>query len=679
MASGGEPPTKTVRRDSLPSAGAARVVIESVTPQVDGGRFPVKRVVGDEVVVEAVIFADGHDQLNATLRYSAPGSGVWVETPLERLKNDRWSGAFPVEQVGQYAYTVEAWIDHYGSWSKGLEKKLQAGQSVPLELREGADLISASGERAAGEERRQLDEAAAVLVDESLPERLRAERALQARLRALVAKHAPRLHPTRFERELQVVVDPVVARFSSWYEMFPRSCASEPGKHGTLRDCAARLDRIQDMGFDVLYLPPIHPIGRTHRKGKNNALESTPEDPGSPWAIGGEAGGHKAIHPELGTPEDFRYLISEAKRREISVALDVAFQCSPDHPYVKDHPQWFRQRPDGSIQYAENPPKKYQDIYPLNFETDDWQSLWLELRSVFEFWAREGVRIFRVDNPHTKSFRFWEWCITSLKTEWPEMIFLAEAFTRPSVMYYLAKLGFTQSYNYFPWRNTAYELTQYLTEVTRSEIREYFRPNLWPNTPDILPQFLQFGGPPAFMIRLILAATLGASYGVYGPAFEMCENTPREPGSEEYLNSEKYEIRHWDLSSAQNISGLMRRLNQIRKSNPAFYTNDKLEFHPCDNEQLLAFSKQSKDGQNLVLMVVNLDPRHTQRGWVSLPLASWGIGARDTFQAHDLLTDAHYLWTGERNYVELNPTFVPAHIFRVRRFVRTEHDFDYFL
>lgn len=675
----GETPNQTTHRDSLPTAGAVRVIIEAVMPQIDGGRFPVKRVVGDNVVVEADIFADGHDQLAAVVRYSAPGSGVWVEVPLERLANDRWRGSFNVDQVGQYTYTVEAWVDHFASWSRAIEKKAQVGQGITVELLEGAGLIRKAAARSFGDERKQLEEAASVLEDQDVPERLRAERALNARLRALVARHAIRLSPARFEPELHLVVDPPIARFGAWYEMFPRSCAKEPGMHGTLRDCAALLGRVQEMGFDVLYLPPIHPIGRTHRKGKNNALTSGPEDPGSPWAIGGEEGGHKSIHPQLGGMADFRDLVAEASRRQIHVAMDVAFQCSPDHPYVREHPEWFKHRADGSIQYAENPPKKYQDIYPLDFESEDWPALWRELRSVFEFWANEGVRVFRVDNPHTKSFRFWEWCIASLKAQWPDMIFLSEAFTRPKVMYYLAKLGFTQSYNYFPWRNTSHEISQYLTEVTRTEVREYFRPNLWPNTPDILPQFLQFGGPPAFMIRLILAATLGASYGVYGPAFETCESTPREPGSEEYLNSEKFEIRNWNLSQAQNLSGLMARLNHIRRSNPAFFLNDTLEFHVSDNDQLIAYSKQSNDQQNLVLVVVNLDPRHTQRGWISLPLESWGLKPHDTFQAHDLLTDAHYLWTGPRNYVELNPTFVPAHIFRIRRFVRTEHDFDYFL
>lgn len=664
---------------SLPSAGAARVIIESITPELDGGRFPIKRVIGEEVVVEASIFCDGHDLLSAVLRYLRPDSSVWVEVPLEKLQNDSWKGRFTVDQLGIYRYTVQAWVDHFGTWRRGLEKKVQAGQSIPLELQEGAAFLSAAALAASEADRAQLEAAAGVLLDVSLHERLRAERAFDQRLRALVAKHSPRVHPSSFERELRVVVDPPIARFGAWYELFPRSCANTPGAHGTLRDCAAQIPRIHGMGFDVLYLPPIHPIGNAYRKGKNNSLESGPNDPGSPWAIGGKDGGHKSIHHELGTIDDFHALVAEAGNHQIQLALDVAFQCSPDHPYVKEHPQWFKHRPDGSIQYAENPPKKYQDIYPLDFETEDWQALWRELKSVFEFWAGHGIRIFRVDNPHTKSFRFWEWCITGLKAQWPEMVFLSEAFTRPKVMYYLAKLGFTQSYNYFPWRNTRYELTEYFTELTRGEMREFFRPNLWPNTPDILPQFLQFGGPPAFRIRLVLAATLGASYGIYGPAFELCENSPREPGAEEYLNSEKYELRQWDFSKPENLSGLIARLNAIRRANPAFHSNDTLEFHGADNDQLLVFSKRSVDDQSLVLVVVNLDPRHVQRGWVSLPLASWGIGPHDTFQAHDLLTDAYYLWTGERNYVELNPAFVPAHIFHIRRFLRNEHDFDYFL
>jgi starch synthase (maltosyl-transferring) len=404
-----------------------------------------------------------------------------------------------------------------------------------------------------------------------------------------------------------------------------------------------------------------------------------PGEPGSPWAIGASEGGHKSIHPELGTLEDFRALVRAVRDRNMHIALDIAFQCSPDHPYVREHPDWFRRRPDGSIQYAENPPKKYQDIYPINFETPDWRALWSELKSIFEFWIEQGVLIFRVDNPHTKSFRFWEWCIGELKRAHPELIFLSEAFTRPKVMYHLARLGFTQSYNYFPWRNTKPELTAYLTELTQTDLREFFRPSLWPNTPDILPQYLQYGGRTAFMARLILAATLGASYGIYGPAFEFCESRPRESGSEEYLNSEKYEIRHWEMDPPGNLTGLISRINQIRRENPALHGNDTLHFHRIENEQIIAYSKNTPDLENIVIIVVNLDPHHAQSGWLDLSLEPLGLKRNETYQVHDLLTEARYLWNGPRNYVELKPHFLPAHIFRLRRHVRTEHDFDYFI
>jgi len=433
------------------------------------------------------------------------------------------------------------------------------------------------------------------------------------------------------------------------------------------------------MGFDVLYLPPIHPIGRNFRKGKNNALTTTPEDPGSPWAIGAAEGGHKAIHPQLGTLEDFRRFVTKAQEYGIELALDLAYQCTPDHPYVQAHPQWFRHRPDGSIQYAENPPKKYQDIYPIDFETEDWQALWEELKSIVQFWIDQGVRIFRVDNPHTKSFYFWEWMISDIRKSHPDVLFLSEAFTRPKVRYRLAKLGFSQSYTYFAWRNTKQELTQYLTELTQTEVREYFRPNFWPNTPDILTEYLQFGGRPAFVARLVLAATLGSNYGIYGPAFELCENRPREAGSEEYLDSEKYEIRHWDLDHPESLKEIIGRVNRIRRENPALQSNERLLFHEIDNDQLICYSKHSEDGANVMVVVVNLDPHHTHAGWMELDLGKLGLPADHPYQVHDLLSEARYLWHGSRNYIQLNPQSMPAHIFRIRRRVRTERDFDYYM
>jgi starch synthase (maltosyl-transferring) len=503
--------------------------------------------------------------------------------------------------------------------------------------------------------------------------------ALSEEVGLVLARYPDRSTATTYDRELSVIVDRAKARFSSWYEIFPRSCSRLPGRHGTFKDCEARLPYIASMGFDVLYLPPIHPIGQTNRKGKNNTITAGPDDPGSPWAIGSEEGGHKSVHPQLGTLEDFRRLVAAAQSYGLEIALDMAFQCSPDHPYVKEHREWFRIRPDGTVQYAENPPKKYEDIFPLDFETSQWQSLWHELESVFHFWVEQGVRIFRVDNPHTKSFAFWEWVIGQIQRDYPDALFLSEAFTRPKVMYRLAKLGFSQSYNYFPWRNTKAELIAYFTELTRNPVREYLRSNLWPNTPDILTEHLQHGGRPAFMCRLVLAATLGASYGIYGPAFELCEHQAREAGSEEYQDSEKYEIKHWPIDRPDSLREFIGRVNRIRRENAALQHDWSLRFHPVDNDWLLAYSKQTADGSNVIVVIVNLSPHHAHAGWLHLDLSILGFDAERPFQAQDLLTDAHYLWEGSRNYVRIDPHSVPAQIFRLRRRLRTEHDFDYFL
>jgi starch synthase (maltosyl-transferring) len=483
-------------------------------------------------------------------------------------------------------------------------------------------------------------------------------------------KYANRRPATTYSKELEVIVDRGIARFSTWYEMFPRSCATESDRHGTFKDCEARLPYIAEMGFDVLYLPPIHPIGHTNRKGKNNVTRAKRNDPGTPWAIGSEEGGHKAVHPQLGTLEDFKKLIARSQEHGIEVALDIAFQCSPDHSYVKEHPEWFRWRPDGTVQYAENPPKKYQDIYPLEFETEHWEELWGELKSVVMFWIEQGVRIFRVDNPHTKPFTFWEWLIGEVRREYPEVIFLAEAFTRPKIMYRLAKLGFGQSYTYFTWRNVKWELTQYFTELTQADVCEYFRPNLWPNTPDILSDYLRDGGRPAFMSRLVLAATLGANYGIYGPAFELCENRRRDTTSEEYLNSEKYEIKHWDIDSPNSLRDFVTRVNRIRRENPALHGDLSLHFHRIDNEQLIAYSKKTEDLSNIILVVINLDYRYKQSGWLELSLEELGLDPGQRYRAHDLMNDASYLWEGSRNYIELDPAVCPAHIFRIEPEVR---------
>jgi starch synthase (maltosyl-transferring) len=666
--------------------GRSRVVIAQVEPEIDGGRHAIKRTTGEQVVVEATAFADGHDLVRAVLRSRHESIAQWQEVAMEPLGQDRWLGTFKVTQIGRYVYTLEAWVDRYETWCRDMRKRIDADQDVAVELLVGAQLVREAAARAASnraDENRtaradaaRLEEAAAILSADR-GSTARALAALDPALIELMRKYPDRTRKTTYDRELAVVVDRPKARFSAWYEMFPRSCSDEPGRHGTLADCARRLPYVASMGFDVLYLPPVHPIGSLFRKGKNNAERAEPGDTGSPWAIGSDAGGHKAIHPELGTLDDFDKLVEQARSLGIEVALDVALQCSPDHPYVKQHPEWFRLRPDGTIQYAENPPKKYQDIYPIDFETEAWRELWDELKSIFTFWIGHGVRIFRVDNPHTKPFAFWEWVISEVKREHPDVIFLSEAFTRPQVMYELAKRGFTQSYTYFTWRNTSRELRQYFSELTQTSAREFLRPNLWPNTPDILPEYLQAGGRPAFMARLVLAATLGASYGIYGPAFELCENRPREPGSEEYLDSEKYQIARWDITRGDSLAEFIGRVNRIRRENAALESDASLKFHETTNEQLICYSKQA--GSNLVVVVVNLDPYHRHAGWLEIPAARSGIEANRPYQVHDLLGGARYLWHGERNYVELDPAVVPAHIFIVRRWVRTEHEFEYFL
>ena len=655
--------------------GRSRVVIDGVTPRVDHGEFPIKRIAGDTVVVEAIAYADGHDALACVLLHRREVDTEWTEAPMERLVNDRWRAAFTVPEIGRYRYAVMAWVDHFATWSRDLAKRLAADADVAVDLLIGAALVEAAAGRASGGDARRLSEiAGAIRAGGAQGSRA----ALAPDLAVLASRHAERRFAT-VAPELTVVVDRELARFGAWYELFPRSAATEPGRHGTFRDVEDRLADVAAMGFDVLYLPPIHPIGRAFRKGRNNDPVARPDDPGSPWAIGAAEGGHKAVHPELGTLEDFRHLVARAAEHGIEVALDIAFQCSPDHPHAQEHREWFRQRPDGTIQYAENPPKKYQDIYPIDFETARWRELWDELKSVVDFWIDQGIRIFRVDNPHTKPFAFWEWLIAEVKAAHPETIFLAEAFTRPNVLYRLAKLGFTQSYNYFPWRNNKEELTEFFTELTQSRVREFLGPNLWPNTPDILPEYLQYGGRPAFVSRFILAATLGPSYGIYGPAFELCLNAPLAQGREEYLHSEKFEIRPWDVDRGGSLAGLIGRVNRIRRENAAFHSNDNLRFHHVDNDQLIAYTKSTADLSSQVLVVVNLDPHHVQSGFVTLPLDELRIDPQQPYQVHDLLSDARYLWHGPRNYVELRPATSQANIFAIRRRVRSEADFDYYL
>ncbi len=661
-----------------PMQGRKRVVIEAVSPEIDGGRFPAKRTVGDQVRVEADIFTDGHDSISASLLAHREGSSEWVEIPMRPLVNDRWTAAFRVSELGRYGFKVQGWVDHFETWRGALLKRIKAESDAAVDYLIGADLVAEAAERATGADAIWLHERAAVLRSGKAPRELRIH-ATDPTLHELAQRYPDKRFVTESDREATVVVEPVRARFSSWYEFFPRSTAQQPGRHGTFADCEKRLPYIAEMGFNVVYLPPIHPVGRTFRKGPNNNPDSQPGDHGSPWAIGSVEGGHKSILPELGTLADFKRFVSKAKEFNLSVAMDIAFQAAPDHPYVREHENWFRKRPDGTIQYAENPPKKYQDIYPFDFESEDWTGMWQELKSVFEYWIAQGVTIFRVDNPHTKAFPFWEWCIAEIKRDHPEVLFLAEAFTRPKIMYRLAKLGFSQSYTYFPWRNAKGELTAYLTELTQTPVREFFRPNQWPNTPDILTEFLQIGGRAVFSIRLLLAATLGANYGIYGPAFELMENRPVRHGSEEYLDSEKYEVRHWDLERADSLRPLIALVNAIRNENEALQTDWSLRFHSTENDQLICYTKESEDRSNLILTVVNLDPHHTQSGFITLPLDELEIPYDRGYEAEDLLAGERYLWHGPRNYVELNPARQSGHIFKIHRRMKVETDFEYFL
>ena len=659
------------------SGGRSRVIIEGITPQVDCGRFPAKRTVGDQVRVEADVFTDGHDAIAASVLARRDGSKEWIEIPMKALVNDRWEAAFRVGELGRYGFKVLGWVDHFETWRRDLLKRIKAESDTSLDYLIGAELVAEAAGRATGGDAGWLRERAAVLKAGKEPVQSRTH-ATDPMLHELVMRYPDKRFATE-SAELPIVVDPVRARFSSWYEFFPRSTAEKAGAHGTFADAERRLPYVAEMGFNVVYMPPIHPIGRSFRKGKNNNPESQEGDHGSPWAIGATEGGHKGILGELGTVEDFKRFVGKADGLGLQVAMDIAFQAAPDHPYVKDHEAWFKKRPDGTIQYAENPPKKYQDIYPFDFESEDWEGMWRELKSVFEYWISVGVTIFRVDNPHTKAFPFWEWAIGEIKKDHPEVLFLAEAFTRPKIMYRLAKLGFSQSYTYFPWRNAKWEIQQYLTELTQTPVREFFRPNQWPNTPDILTEFLQMGGRPAFVIRLLLAATLGANYGIYGPAFELQEHVPVKHGSEEYLNSEKYEVRHWDLDRPNSLRDLIARVNAVRNENAALQNDWSLRFYSVDNEQLICYSKESDDRSNLLITVVNLDPHYTQSGFVTLPLEDLEIPLDRSYEAEDLLTGERYLWQGPRNYVELNPSVRSGHILKIHRRMRVETDFEYFL
>jgi starch synthase (maltosyl-transferring) len=641
------------------------VVIENLQPLIDGGRYPIKRIVGEDLVVEADIFKDGHDVVAAILKWRVLGKRAWRETPMNFVDNDRWRGICTLYDEDIHEYTVEAWTDAFRSWQAEFAKKFEAGISdLRSEALEGAALVEAAARRARdrADRKRLLEFSQQISTGANSEIRAMAQ---SGELAVLMATYPDRAAATQYDPPLRVVVDRPIALIAAWYEFFPRSAEGRGDRGSTFRDCLPRVDDARAMGFDVLYFPPIHPIGHTNRKGRNNSTTYEPGEPGVPWAIGSEAGGHKAVEPSLGTLEDFDWLEKEVRKREMEIALDFAINCSPDHPYVKEHPDWFYKRPDGTIKYAENPPKKYEDIYPLNFHCENWRELWAELKSVVLFWADRGVRIFRVDNPHTKPVAFWEYLIRGVREKYPDTIFLSEAFTRPKMMKALAKAGFNQSYTYFTWRNSKRELIEYFTELTQTEMNEYFRPNLWTNTPDILPFVLQEGGRPAFMIRVALAATLSPLYGIYS-GYELCENEPL-PGREEYLDSEKYQFKERDWNAPGNIKDWIARLNKIRKENRAlqFYTN--LRFHDADNDAILFYSKMTAARDNIILVVVNLDPHRKQDSFVYVPIESFGRVESDVYQVEDLLTGARYTWRGRRNYVELDPDIQPAHIFLVRR------------
>ncbi|GAB3807413.1 alpha-1,4-glucan--maltose-1-phosphate maltosyltransferase [Spirosoma humi] len=672
-----------------PDFGRARVVIERVSPELDGGRFPIKAIPGDVVAVEADIFADGHDYLTVVLLYKHTDDANWTEMAMAPLVNDRWGASFVVERQGRYLYTFEAWINHPASWQHEIHLKVADGQRITSELLAGATYLDGMLERAGG---KKTDAPAVkskskkkVEISDEIPD-VKVLRELAALFRAgsnapdgdqyneavsvaesdqftfYANRYPERSHTTRYAHELGVEVDRARAGFSTWYCLFPRSASRQEGVHGTFRDVEALLPRISGMGFDVLYLPPIHPIGTAHRKGKNNSVICQPGEPGVPYGIGSEEGGHDTIHSELGTVDDFKHLIAIAKNYEMEIAMDLAIQCSPDHPWAKEHPEWFKKRPDGTIQYAENPPKKYQDIYPVYFETEDWRNLWEELKRVLLVWGSWGVRIIRVDNPHTKPFVFWEWIIAEVKKEYPDMIFLSEAFTKPKVMQELAKRGFAHSYTYYTWRNTKAELQEYMTELTQGEMKHYFRPNFWPTTHDINPYSLQSGHEPQFLIRYFMAATLSSNYGIYGPSFELMEHVPF-PNKEEYLNSEKYEIRLWDWDKTNKLTYLITLVNRIRRDNVALQTTNNLAFCTVSDDAIMAYLKIT--GTNRLLIVVNTDAYQRRAGMVQVPIWQLGIGYDQPYKVHDLLTGAYYTWQGEQNYVELDPYVLPMHLFRI--------------
>jgi starch synthase (maltosyl-transferring) len=640
-----------------------RVVITNVQPQINGRNNPAKGTVNEEIIISADIFADGHDELSASVLIKHSTEKKWIEYPMEFKENDHWEFAFVPGKTGHYQFKIQGWINHFTSWLKAVKTKLNAQQPVTVDLQMGVKLVEDMLQGVPKKEQVSLKQWCVALANEEDPEKA-IQLATDEKISTTLLKYRNHEQVRIYPQTLEIDVERQKAGFSTWYELFPRAAAKEKGVHGTFNDVKRILPRIAEMGFDVLYFPPIHPIGKSKRKGKNNSLTAADDDPGSPWAIGNEEGGHKSIHPQLGTIQDFQSLIKAAKLLNIELAMDIAFQCSPDHPYVKLHPEWFRWRPDGTVQYAENPPKRYEDILPFNFETDQWQSLWKELKSIIDFWISKGILIFRVDNPHTKSFPFWEWLIEAVRKENPYVIFLAEAFTRPRIMEHLAKIGFSQSYTYFTWRTTKHELETYMKELTTTGIRSYFRPNFWPNTPDILSPELVKGGENMHIIRLILAATLSSNYGIYGPVYEFGINVPVQ-GKEEYDHSEKYEIKNWDWNAETRIGEVISLINKIRKQNTALQTTWNIVLAETSNEKVMCYIKTDFKTDNRLIIVVNLDPFHSQSAMVKIPLKQLGLPAEQTYAVKDLLSEDKYEWKGESNYVSLNPYEMPAHILKI--------------
>lgn len=638
-----------------------RVIIENVTPLVDGGQYAVKRVVGEVVAVEADVFPDGHDVVRAEVLYKKDTAGNWQTVALQHRSNDRWAGQFTVDEQGFYSFKIRAWVDYALNWQHGIERKIADGQKVTSELLEGITYLNKILPECNESEKQYVEYLIGIFGNEK-EYKTAIEEAQSENLHRIFYQY-----PERFlSNETQafpVYVDRLKARFSTWYEFFPRSASETPNVHGSFNDCHRLLPRIAQMGFDVLYFPPVHPIGEVNRKGKNNATNADEGDVGSPWGIGSKLGGHKDLHPQLGSIEEFKALINYASELGIEIAMDFALQCAPDHPYVKEHPKWFKWRPDGTVQYAENPPKKYQDILPIYFETPDYQDLWEELLSIALYWVDCGIRIFRVDNPHTKPFLFWGWLIDKVKQHNPDVLFLSEAFTRPKIMQQLAKQGFTQSYTYYTWRNSKNELIEYLTELTQTNQKNYFRPNFWPNTPDINPYDLQSGIESVYLYRYFMAATLSSNTGIYGPVFEQMVHEA-VPGKEEYHQSEKYEIKHWDWFKENKLTMLISKINHVRKERPSLQQTNLIKFCQIDNDQLLAYYKFDQNKEDETLMIVNLDPYYKQNGWIQLPLADLGVREGHPLRVYDLITDSSYIWNKEWNYVELHPS-LPFHLFKI--------------